>query len=99
MRDLISLRIPSYTERGSGSDSHIVYEIKIKVNHDRYTIYRRYRKFRELHDNMVAKYGKKVILTFTIPLKQIILWFLPFRYICLYHFSKKMLCGIKGYKR
>ncbi|KAG0427053.1 hypothetical protein HPB47_025870, partial [Ixodes persulcatus] len=58
----IRISIPSYTLRGSGSNAHIEYEVKVVVMDDSWTLYRRYKRFRELHDYMKLKYRNKVYL-------------------------------------
>ncbi|XP_067119902.1 kinesin-like protein KIF16B [Centruroides vittatus] len=65
----IKFSIPSYTMRGSGSGAHYEYEVKIYVNADTWTIYRRYKRFRELHHYMRLKYGDKVELPYFPPRK------------------------------
>ncbi|XP_065310731.2 kinesin-like protein KIF16B isoform X1 [Dermacentor albipictus] len=63
----IRISIPSYTLRGSGSNAHIEYEVKVVVMDDSWTLYRRYKRFRELHDYMKLKYGQKVMLPYFPP--------------------------------
>lgn len=63
----IRISIPSYTLRGSGSSAHIEYEVKVVVMDDSWTLYRRYKRFRELHDYMKLKYGHKVTLPYFPP--------------------------------
>lgn len=65
----IKISIPSYTLRGSGRGSHIEYEVKIAVMEDAWTIFRRYKRFRELHQYMKHMYGKKVMLPYFPPKK------------------------------
>uniref|UniRef100_A0A224YS54 Kinesin family member 16B n=1 Tax=Rhipicephalus zambeziensis TaxID=60191 RepID=A0A224YS54_9ACAR len=63
----IRISIPSYTLRGSGSNAHIEYEVKVVVMDDSWTLYRRYKRFRELHDYMKLKYGRKLTLPYFPP--------------------------------
>lgn len=63
----IRISIPSYTLRGSGSNAHIEYEVKVVVMDDSWTLYRRYKRFRELHDYMKLKYRNKVSLPYFPP--------------------------------
>ncbi|KAM7299453.1 kinesin-like protein KIF16B [Ixodes scapularis] len=63
----IRISIPSYTLRGSGSNAHIEYEVKVVVMDDSWTLYRRYKRFRELHDYMKLKYRNKVTLPYFPP--------------------------------
>lgn len=63
----IRISIPSYTLRGSGSNAHIEYEVKVVVMDDSWTLYRRYKRFRELHEYMKLKYGNKLQLPYFPP--------------------------------
>lgn len=63
----IRISIPSYTLRGSGTNAHIEYEVKVVVMDDSWTLYRRYKRFRELHCYMKLKYGGKVTLPYFPP--------------------------------
>lgn len=56
----LSVSIPTYVMRGVGSQTHHEYEVRITVGHERYTILRRYNRFRELHSEMMHKYGEQV---------------------------------------
>ncbi|KAK7073370.1 hypothetical protein SK128_016700 [Halocaridina rubra] len=52
--------IPGYEMRGSGSSAHWEYEVKLAAGPDSWTVFRRYRRFRELHMYMCHKYGQPV---------------------------------------
>ncbi|KAK3871433.1 hypothetical protein Pcinc_023420 [Petrolisthes cinctipes] len=52
--------IPGYEMRGAGSAAHWEYEVKIAAGNDSWTVFRRYRRFRELHMYMCHKYGPPV---------------------------------------
>lgn len=54
------ITIPSYTLRGSGAAKHFEYEVKIQTVDDQWSIFRRYKRFRELHHYMKQKFGKEV---------------------------------------
>lgn len=54
------VQIPSYVLRGAGSFTHYEYVVRVSVGEDKWTILRRYKRFRELHQRMSAKYGAKV---------------------------------------
>lgn len=54
------ISIPTYVLRGAGSKTHFEYEVRINVQGERWSILRRYRRFRELHLTMRSKYGPKV---------------------------------------
>ncbi|XP_071080558.1 kinesin-like protein KIF16B [Haliotis cracherodii] len=60
----IYISIPTYTLRGHGSDSHHEYEVKVSVGEDTWTIFRRYSRFRDLHQIMKKKYPETSILVF-----------------------------------
>ncbi|XP_008484280.1 kinesin-like protein Klp98A [Diaphorina citri] len=55
--------------RGVGSQTHHEYEVRITVGHERYTILRRYNRFRELHSEMMHKYGEQVAALLFPPKK------------------------------
>ncbi|XP_063222786.1 kinesin-like protein Klp98A isoform X2 [Bacillus rossius redtenbacheri] len=57
----IWIHIPSYVLRGTGSSTHYEYEVHVSVGGDRWTLMRRYKRFRELHLSMVDKYGRLVV--------------------------------------
>lgn len=52
--------IPNYLIRGAGKQTHYEYEIKIRTLDDRWTLLRRYSRFRDLHQNMRTMYGDAV---------------------------------------
>jgi len=58
----IQIEIPRYYSVGVGKQSYIEYEVNINVveSDARYSIYRRYRTFRDLHTVMCSKYGSAV---------------------------------------
>ncbi|XP_071517126.1 kinesin-like protein Klp98A isoform X2 [Panulirus ornatus] len=56
----ICICIPGYEMRGAGSAAHWEYEVKITAGNDSWTVFRRYRRFRELHMYMCHKYGQPV---------------------------------------
>ncbi|XP_064623778.1 kinesin-like protein KIF16B isoform X2 [Lineus longissimus] len=51
-----AIHIPSFTLRGYGFDTHYEYEVKISVNGDTWSVYRRYNKFRDLQQTMKTVY-------------------------------------------
>lgn len=55
-RNQIHVCIPRYILRGLGRDSYHVFEVKSTVGADSWSVYRRYRKFRELHKSMRKYY-------------------------------------------
>ena len=57
---VLDISIPTYVLRGTGSSTHFQYEICIVTPTDRWSILRRYTRFRELYHYMRKKYGSKV---------------------------------------
>lgn len=62
--------ISSYCIRGAGSKTHYEYEVRICTADDRWSILRRYSRFRDLHIAMKARYGEKVA-SIPFPSKQL----------------------------
>ncbi|XP_053680754.1 kinesin-like protein Klp98A [Anopheles nili] len=58
------INIPTYIIRGAGKQTHYEYEVKINLPDERWTLLRRYSRFRELHLVMKKLYGDKIA---TIP--------------------------------
>lgn len=58
--------VSSYVVRGTGTQTHYEYEVKICTVDERWTILRRYRRFRDLHLSMKNKYGEKVSIIITV---------------------------------
>ncbi|KAJ8979719.1 hypothetical protein NQ317_015543 [Molorchus minor] len=54
-----TISITSYCIRGAGSKTHYEYEVRICTVDDRWTILRRYSRFRDLHIAMKARYRDK----------------------------------------
>ncbi|XP_069675474.1 kinesin-like protein Klp98A isoform X2 [Periplaneta americana] len=54
------VQIPSYVLRGAGSSTHYEYEVRVDMGGERWSLLRRYKRFRELHINMRDKYGASV---------------------------------------
>lgn len=54
------ISIPSYVIRGAGKQTHVEYEVRITLPEEKWTLLRRYSRFRELHLTMKAAYGEKV---------------------------------------
>lgn len=51
----IIITIPTFKLQCYGSDAHYEYEIKIVIGEDIWSIYRRYSKFREFHQDLKRK--------------------------------------------
>lgn len=61
-----AISIPRFVICGSGSSKmHYEYEITINLEADKWTIMRRYSRFREMHLAMKRKYGDAVRNVFT----------------------------------
>ncbi|XP_038110774.1 kinesin-like protein Klp98A isoform X1 [Culex quinquefasciatus] len=54
------INIPTYIIRGAGKQTHYEYEVKINLPDERWTLLRRYSRFRELHLKMKQVYGDKI---------------------------------------
>uniref|UniRef100_A0A1B0CAM6 Putative kinesin-like protein n=1 Tax=Lutzomyia longipalpis TaxID=7200 RepID=A0A1B0CAM6_LUTLO len=52
--------IPSFIMRGAGKQTHYEYEVKVCLPDGRWTLLRRYSRFRELHNSMKNLYGEKI---------------------------------------
>lgn len=57
--------IASFCLRGTGSKTHYEYEVRICTCDDRWSILRRYSRFRDLHLAMKSKYGQKVTFCYS----------------------------------
>ncbi|XP_008195797.2 kinesin-like protein Klp98A isoform X1 [Tribolium castaneum] len=62
--------ISSYCIRGAGTKTHYEYEVRVCTSDDRWSILRRYSRFRDLHIAMKARYGDKVA-SIPFPAKQL----------------------------
>nr|XP_029729746.1 LOW QUALITY PROTEIN: kinesin-like protein Klp98A [Aedes albopictus] len=60
MRSEHFINVPTYIIRGAGKQTHYEYEVKLNLPDDRWTLLRRYSRFRELHLKMKKEYGEKV---------------------------------------
>lgn len=52
----VSITIPSYRFQGYGSDAHYEFEVQIMIGDDKWNIFRRYSRFRTLHQDWKKKY-------------------------------------------
>ncbi|CAH1264247.1 KIF16B [Branchiostoma lanceolatum] len=64
IKDPIKITIPRFVMRGYGKEEHFEFEVKTDVLGEVWTIFRRYSKFRELHDMMKGKYPEINALEF-----------------------------------
>lgn len=56
------IRIVDYYVRGAGRQTHIEYEIRLTLpDKNKWSILRRYSRFRDMHNNLKRDYGDKVI--------------------------------------
>ncbi|XP_030854448.1 kinesin-like protein KIF16B isoform X2 [Strongylocentrotus purpuratus] len=60
----IQITLPRFMQRGHGWDSYFVFELHLKVLNESWIVFRRYRRFRELHDYMRRKYKEVNALQF-----------------------------------
>ena len=54
----LSMTIPTYRLQGYGSDTHYEFEVQIAIGEEKWGIFRRYSRFRELHQDWKKKYLK-----------------------------------------
>ena len=53
--------------RGAGRDAHFEYEVRLCVAGERYTLYRRYQRFRELQRYVRQRYGESAAASARLP--------------------------------
>jgi hypothetical protein len=60
----IQVAVPSFVLRASQSDAHFEYEVHIQlpISEDEFSVFRRFRRFRELHVHLLRTYGSLVSL-------------------------------------
>ncbi|KAF0302772.1 Kinesin-like protein KIF16B [Amphibalanus amphitrite] len=59
--------VPRYVLRGAGRDAHFEYEIRLCAGGERYTLYRRFQRFRELHRYVAQRYGEQAAAAARLP--------------------------------
>ncbi|KAG7257966.1 hypothetical protein CRUP_024776, partial [Coryphaenoides rupestris] len=64
LKSKLEVSIPRYLLRGQGKDEHFEFEVKLSVVDETWTVFRRYRRFRELHCNLKTKYPELAALEF-----------------------------------
>ncbi|XP_053140513.1 kinesin-like protein KIF16B isoform X5 [Hemicordylus capensis] len=64
LKNPIKISIPRYVLCGQGKDEHYEYEIKITVLDETWTVFRRYSRFREMHQTLKLKYPELATLEF-----------------------------------
>ncbi len=57
---VLDVTVPSFVLRGNGSSTHFEYEVVIITPHDKWSVLRRYQRFRDLYSYMRKKYGPRV---------------------------------------
>ncbi|RWS29578.1 kinesin-like protein KIF16B isoform X3 [Leptotrombidium deliense] len=67
LSEAISVNIPSFVFKNSSLDPHFEYEIQINLHNESWTIFRRFRKFRDFHVYMRKLYGMKIVIPFFPP--------------------------------
>lgn len=68
--EAFKVRIPSFIKRSSRWDLHYDFVIDLQVGDEKWSVYRRYTRFRELHAELSCKYPE--IQTLQLPPKR---WF------------------------
>nr|XP_022333940.1 kinesin-like protein KIF16B isoform X3 [Crassostrea virginica] len=66
----VRIGIPTFRLHGYGSDTHFEYEVKIAVGEEVWSIYRRYSRFRQLHQDMKKKFPE--VTQFTFPPRKLL---------------------------
>lgn len=66
-----SVSIPNYILRGAGKKTHYEYEVRLNLVGEKWTVLRRYSRFRELHLSMRNCYGDPVKLQSNIAFLQL----------------------------
>ncbi|CAJ1052893.1 kinesin-like protein KIF16B isoform X7 [Xyrichtys novacula] len=64
LQEPVKISIPRYVLRGQGKDEHFEFEVKITVNDEMWTVFRRYSRFREMHKGLKLKYPELAALEF-----------------------------------
>ncbi|XP_066465590.1 kinesin-like protein KIF16B isoform X2 [Tiliqua scincoides] len=64
LKNPVKISIPRYVLCGQGKDEHYEYEIKITVLDETWTVFRRYSRFREMHQTLKLKYPELATLEF-----------------------------------
>nr|XP_028578107.1 kinesin-like protein KIF16B isoform X5 [Podarcis muralis] len=64
LKNPVKISIPRYVLCGQGMDEHCEYEIKISVLDETWTVFRRYSRFREMHQTLKLKYPELAMLEF-----------------------------------
>ncbi|XP_075319385.1 kinesin-like protein KIF16B isoform X4 [Odontesthes bonariensis] len=64
VQEPVKISIPRYVLRGQGKDEHFEFEVKISVNDETWTVFRRYSRFREMHKSLKLKYPELAALEF-----------------------------------
>ncbi|XP_051939893.1 kinesin-like protein KIF16B isoform X2 [Hippocampus zosterae] len=63
-RPAVRVDIPRYVLRGQGKDEHFEFEVKMSVEDETWTVFRRYSRFRELRKRLSCKYPQLAALEF-----------------------------------
>ncbi|KAH9509084.1 Kinesin-like protein kif16b [Bulinus truncatus] len=54
---LLNIEIPTFVLRGSGKDLHYEYLVKVTIGDESWYVFRRYSRFREMHNALKKKYS------------------------------------------
>ncbi|KAM8878088.1 LOW QUALITY PROTEIN: kinesin-like protein KIF16B [Spinachia spinachia] len=63
-REPVKISIPRHLLRGQGKDEHFEFEVKIAVMDEKWTVFRRYSRFLEMHRSLKLKYPELAALEF-----------------------------------
>ncbi|KAH0621857.1 hypothetical protein JD844_023533 [Phrynosoma platyrhinos] len=61
LKNPVKISIPRYVLCGQGKDEHYEYEIKISVLGETWAVFRRYSRFREMHQTLKLKYPEMAL--------------------------------------
>uniref|UniRef100_A0AAQ4R3F6 Kinesin family member 16Ba n=1 Tax=Gasterosteus aculeatus aculeatus TaxID=481459 RepID=A0AAQ4R3F6_GASAC len=63
-REPVRISVPRHVLRGQGKDEHFEFEVKIAVMDEKWTVFRRYSRFLEMHRGLKLKYPELAALEF-----------------------------------
>ncbi|XP_077935770.1 kinesin-like protein KIF16B isoform X3 [Gasterosteus aculeatus] len=63
-REPVRISVPRHVLRGQGKDEHFEFEVKIAVMDEKWTVFRRYSRFLEMHRGLKLKYPELATLEF-----------------------------------
>lgn len=57
----LTVSIPCFILRGKGMHSYHVYQVKLKLGKERWSVYRRFQEFQNLHQDLTLRYAEVCI--------------------------------------